>query len=397
MSSNHQVHNTSHDNKSSGSNTLRQQPNRTTLTPQPKIDFDELTPSDILYLQRTIGNQAVTQLIQRQSSTNKQQFKSSSSTTISSDAKSSSIQRHANKASLEQQVKTWPPIPRFLMQGVLSQGSASAAAKKVYNNMFAYALPSWFYKASSGNSKGDSIIEGGASVGMCETYRNAFKYMLEHYVVPLTQDYDPFADGFNIQEGQGLVSTKFVTKPGLALLGRKSGYNVSQELDAATGAVTPVDRYLFSSHWQLTVNGDTYDPLFKGVNQADIDWVITDGIDNYYRAQGADIAFQADTSAGPTAGNEFAGQYVMIRNADQYETLAKQSDDVQFAHSIVVGIHNDLEVVKQEWVKKRKKLGSTKSWRKSIQGTRTPIWKNLLLEVRTRSDTISNGCGYFVF
>lgn len=371
---------------------------RTMPVPHRNLNPDDLAADDIMHLQRTIGNNAVSQLLQDQPLNNTRKSDNFAwlshnqipAQTISSSANESSIQREATKESMEENIKSWPEIPRFLMHGVLTESSATAAATRIYSNMFVYALPKWFYRAGAQSSAGKPIIEGGATEGMCETYRNAFQYMLENYVIPLTEDYSPFSGGFNVEQGQDMVSTKFVTSSNLPLLGRQSGYNVSKEMDGATGAVSESKRYLFSSHWQLKVNGDTYDPLFKGINQDNVEWEIENIAGDYYKATNADIAFMADRSAGPTDGGEFAGQYIMIRNASKIEEIAGESDDAQVVKGLLQSVHKAVGDIKSEWSNvSGQKTGKSK-WKQSIVNNRVPSLMSTLDQVRTTAQEIMN-------
>ena len=298
----------------------------------------------------------------------------------------SSALQFAGKAELQDIVDTtYPPIAKTLMAGVLDESSATAAAKKVYDNMFAYAPAHWSYKAGTTNSQGGSIIEGNATVGMCETYRNAFKYMLEQYVVPLTADYADFAGGFEIKEGQALATTKFVTKANLALLGNSSGYNVSRELDASNGTTSAVKHFLFSGHWQLIVNGKTYDPLFHEGKDSDIQWVITWVSDSYYTS--GDVWFVANREAGPTSGGEFGTRYFLVRNPDRLEEPVKESDDVTNSHTVITEVLDDLVRVKTEWNRVRQQWTGKKAWRTPVQRDQAPQWIANLEALRNRANT----------
>ncbi|WP_404786969.1 DUF4157 domain-containing protein [Altericista sp. CCNU0014] len=300
------------------------------------------------------------------------------------------IRRHSDKNLLNDQIKTWKsPIAQTLMTGVLDRSDASAAAGQVYDNMFTY-VPTfgWQYKAGCSSSNGANLIEGKSQVGMCETYRNAFKYMLEQYFIPLVADYDPFAGGLTVKEGQALVMTKFVTSEGLALLGRSEGYNVEREVNAKTGAEKETKRYLFSSHWQLEVNGTTYDPLFKGDGTGNIAWELVP----YGALSGAltvdggeDIVFVEDPSQGPTPGGEFMGRYGLVRDISAFESSMKQKAKTQNAVAQLESVRSKLASAKLEWDTVCTWWYGKDGWRIPIQTTSIPEWISKLEEVRTNA------------
>lgn len=307
---------------------------------------------------------------------------SSASISVSSD-KASPIRRHMDKDRLNEEIETWKSaVAKSLMAGVLDQASADDAVSKIYANMFAYAQSSWQYKASFPGSSGKPLIEGTGTIGMCETYRNAFKYMLETYLIPLTEDYDPFAGGFNVQEGQELVSTRFVTKSGLSLLGNARGYNVTTEVDGGSGAETTASRYLFSSHWQLIVNGKTYDPLFQSVNTDNIEWKITEVVGNYYQANGADVAFVANPTLKATSGNEFAAQYVLLSNAKAFERQIMNNGIVSSSETTMKDLIKKLDNLNTKWGTVCKWYTGKASWRTPIQTEQAPEWARNLREIK---------------
>ena len=322
------------------------------------------------------------------------------------------VQRHAvvqrvEKEALKLTVAGWGDVEKRLMEGVLDETSADAAVEKVYDNMFELGKDgTWKYKAAAANSNGGPIIAGTANVGMCETYRNAFKVMLEK-VADLTADYEPFADGFDIKEGQALVMTKFVTKPNLALLGKAHAYNVSKTLDASTGTVTDEKRYLFSSHWQLIVNGKTYDPLFQSVDEDNMAWEIKEAFNRstYYATTGG-VSFSPNRDAGSTAGGEFGGQYYMITNAGAFEARIQDLDPVKEAHAklsevklAVQGYYNEWSVQGPDSTKAVKDWWTGKTaWHTPIQEDtdKAPQWVTKLTEVMAlvepdvRDDSVLN-------
>ena len=307
---------------------------------------------------------------------------SSAPISVSSD-KASPIRRHMDKARLNEEIETWKSaVAKSLMEGVLDQASADDAVSKIYANMFAYAQSSWQYKASFPGSSGKPLIEGTGTIGMCETYRNAFKYMLETYLIPLTEGYEPFAGGFNVEEGQALVTTKFVTKSGLSLLGNTSGYNVTTEVDGTSGAEMTASRYLFSSHWQLIVNGKTYDPLFQSVNTDNIEWKITEIVGNYYQADGADVAFVANPTLKATSGNEFAGQYVLLSNAKAFEREIMNNVIVSGSEATMKELLTELKSLHTRWGVVRKWYTGKASWRTPIQTQQAPAWADKLNKVK---------------
>jgi hypothetical protein len=308
------------------------------------------------------------------------------------------IRRHSDKGKLNEQVETWKSeIAKTLMTDVLNQSDAGAAAQKVYDNMFSNVSTfGWRYRAGFGGRNGAPLIEGSGKEGMCETYRNAFKYMLEQYLIPLTADYDPFAGGFDVQEGQELVSTKFVTNEGLSLLGRSAGYNVDREVNAATGVEKATNRYLFSSHWQLIVNGKTYDPLFQGVDINNIEWVLKSygGLDGAYKVEGVDVALVEDPSRGPTSGNEFMGHYGLVRGVDAFETSMQSKAKEQDATTQLEKVRSELESVRNKWRDEVCKWYSGKTaWRTPIQETSIPKWIKSLDDVRVAAIPDENSVG----
>ena len=329
-------------------------------------------------LQRSYGNRYLQRLIQRQNGTGV----ATSDAPIVTPDRPGSIRRFVDKNTLEETVAGWDSaVEKTLMAGVLGTASADAAVAKVYANMFTYAKANWTYKASHGSGNGTGLIAGGSDVGMCETYRNAFKIVLEK-LKALTADYAAFQDGFEIADGQALVSTKFVTNENLALLGNAQGYNVDQELDAGTGATKAATRYLFSSHWQLIVNGKTYDPLFQSVNVNNAAWNIDKLSDTYYQAQSEEVAFVNNPAAGPTDGGEFAGRYVMVRNLAALENSVKEADEVKDAHTALTETRDAIAAIKATRNTKRTNYFGKASWRKGIQTADAPALVAVLEKLR---------------
>jgi hypothetical protein len=286
--------------------------------------------------------------------------------------RSQALRRHTDPLTVQAKIDALEStVAKRLMTGVLDTANIGAAARRVYKNMFAYADEfGWTYKASFGGRSGADLIDNGGKLGMCETYRNAFRYVLETYLIPLTRDFDPLSDELTIEEGQALTSTKFVTKPGLALLGRPGAYNVSKTLNAKTGAEGVAQRYLFSSHWQLIVGGTTYDPLFDSTVVADpIEWTLSTSSPDYYTANGANVAFVALAGEGATAGGEFAGQYTVITNPDVHED-AVAADPVVAASKVEINdIVRQIITLHSGWVAMQAKRTGKASWEKRARRT----------------------------
>jgi len=187
--------------------------------------------------------------------------------------------------------------------------------------------------------------------------------MLETYLIPLTRDYDPLSDELTIEEGQALTSTKFVTRSGLALLGRPAAYNVSKTVNAETGAEGVAQRYLFSSHWQLIVGGTTYDPLFDSTVVADpIEWTLSTSSPDYYTAKEAEVAFVALAGEGPTADGEFAGQYAVITNPGDHEDAVAANPVVAASKAEINDVLGQIVTLHSGWAAMQAKRTGKARW-----------------------------------
>jgi hypothetical protein len=298
----------------------------------------------------------------------------------------SPIQRFSEKNVLQQKIDELELVPKTMLAGILDTNSPNAAIQKIYRNMFAYGAVHWKYQAGHPSGNAGPLISGAGDVGMCETYRNAFKTILEDYARPIFEDYEPLSAGFEIQLGQELVNTDFVTNENLSLLGRSDAYNVTHVLDASTGAVTATKRYLFTKHWQLVVNGATYDPLFEGANQNNIAWTIEKAGDRAYKSTEGDIEFLANPIQGPPATGEFDNQYIQVNNMSLIEEGLKNDDFIKGIIPRIVTIRDHVVNDKATWAQKKDDKFGKSRWRKKTQKDRLPRWRDELDSIKEALD-----------
>jgi hypothetical protein len=226
-----------------------------TPSASPNFDPDALTPEMVEQLQSTHGNQFVQRLVA--------QRKGEKPVTVSAHAPSQAVQRNGDLPSLD----GLSDMAKALLEGVLEKTTIDEAVLQIYKNTF--SKTGWKYNASIPNAVGKSFIDEGKNVGMCESYRNAFAYILGIYDnLRKTHPTDAVKNGaLKIDNGDVLVNDRFYTKSGLTLMGASAiKGNVYEQVDDSgkmlQEGLGTINTFIFRGHWTLIVNGVEYDPIF---------------------------------------------------------------------------------------------------------------------------------------
>jgi hypothetical protein len=172
------------------------------------------------------------------------------------------------------------PMEQTLLTGALEKLSIDEAVVKIYDNM--HKLTNWQYKGSEKERDGKAYTKRGKTVGMCESYREAFKEALLCYDTLRKQHPNSaIRDGqLDIVDGQDLTGTTFVTPTGLTLMGNKIKGNVCLVVDGRgekkEEGFDAINRFMFTYHWTLKVNGKNYDPIFYSIDGKSDDIVLNE-------------------------------------------------------------------------------------------------------------------------
>jgi hypothetical protein len=164
------------------------------------------------------------------------------------------------------------------------------------------------YVAASGSGSGP-ITRGESVKGMCETFRNVlFAGVKEYDTLRKSHPVDDLKNGaLTYKTNNSLSGIKFVTRPGLTLIGGLKG-NVMLEVDSMGGVVTEgydaINRYVFSGHWTVEINGRVYDPIFESIDEDNV------GIRLDANRIGDGGRFLGVPQ--PTPGGEFAGSFIWV-------------------------------------------------------------------------------------
>jgi hypothetical protein len=167
------------------------------------------------------------------------------------------------------------PMEQILMEGVLEIETVDAAVIKIYDNM--HKRTGWKYQAGALDQVGTHYTKGGKTVGMCQSYREAFIAALKCYdLLRKSHPVDAVRNGqLDIKQNDNLAAQRFCTRQGLKLMGG-SGLegNVYLEIDggakALASGLNSIKKFVFSGHWTATVNAVVYDPIFYSINENNV-------------------------------------------------------------------------------------------------------------------------------
>ncbi|MGH8979894.1 MAG: DUF4157 domain-containing protein [Acidimicrobiales bacterium] len=222
------------------------------------------------------------------------------------------------------------PMEQTLMTGVLEKKTVDRAVLQIYEN--ARDLTGWTYNASVAESEGRKYTQEGESVGMCESYRNAFHAALVCYdTLRKTHPVDAVKNGaLVIEPDDSLASVRFCTVTGLTLMGPNNVKgNVYREVDGrgnetASGLGT-INKFVFSGHWTLKVNGVVYDPIFYSIDGNNVALVL----DRSYMSGGG--RFVPDVGK-PIPSGEFGATFIWVSEWDPFLQTVDSCKELYEAH-----------------------------------------------------------------
>jgi hypothetical protein len=253
-----------------------------------------LTPVDVQALQDRYGNQYVQRLL---------------------DTKDS-VQRDETDGELPD-ISGLSETAQALLEGVLEKNTINAAVRQLHANTF--TKTGWKYTATTGNVSGQSYVNGGQKAGMCESYRNAFGYILSVYDnLRATHPVAAIRTGdLDIENGDDLSDKRFYTKTGLTLMGAtKLKGNVYLEADGDGTLISAdrntINRFVFKGHWTLKVNGVEYDPIFPGsIDQDNVQAELDEKYSNGTMRLFPDTRYPIDTG-------EFGATFVLVKDYNKF-------------------------------------------------------------------------------
>lgn len=224
----------------------------------PPLHEPHISPLAVLRLQDRVGNQAVQRVLP----------------TGQTGTRSGRVAVQRNGAVLPSTAHL-PATLQKLLTGAVAKTTINEAVRQIYDNMF--TLTGWTYNASATNTNGARYCDGSLTVGMCESFREAFKYALEQYdALRSTHPVDAIKNGaLTIVQNQTLTNVRLVTKPGLTLMGpTQLKGNVYRRVDGTGTCVAEgidaINAFVFRYHWTLDVNGVNYDPIFHSIGQNNV-------------------------------------------------------------------------------------------------------------------------------
>ena len=209
------------------------------------------------------------------------------------------------------------PMEQTLMTGALEQDSVDEAVRQIYDNM--HKLTGWQYNASITDISGPSYTKGGKTVGMCESYRNAFAEALKCYdMLRKTHPNNHVRRAsLNIELGNTLAPDRFCTRRGLTLMGNGLKGNVYLEVDGRGNplnkGIDDINKFVFKGHWTLKVNGVEYDPIFYSIGEDNVAQMLNAS----YEADGG--RFIANPGA-PIPTGEFGATFVWVSDWAQFQS-----------------------------------------------------------------------------
>lgn len=280
-----------------------------------------LTPDAIRALQSSHGNHYVQRLLA-------QQRESAAPVSVTQAQPDHAVQRAEGDLPT---INHLPAMAQTLLEGVLEKHTIDAAVRQIYDNMF--TKTGWKYNATTANAVGRTYIEGGQTVGMCESYRNAFAFILNIYDgLRRTHPDDAVKNGaLDVQPGDDLVADRLYTRPGLTLMGATAlKGNVYLQVDGTGKALNTgmenVNTFIFRGHWTLVVNGVGYDPIFHSPGVSTLGATLDA---NYSDGTGR---FLADTGK-PIPTGEFGATFVHVTDfaafTNTVQAVAKYYTDHQ--------------------------------------------------------------------
>ena len=209
-------------------------------------------------------------------------------------------------------------VETILMAEVMDKTTVKDAVLQIYDNM--HKRTGWRYNASETNVVGAKYLDGSMSVGMCESYRNAFKDALLLFDrLRRTHPVEAVRVGsLDIEPSDALVADRFCTRTGLTLMGGLKG-NVYLEVDG-TGApagtsVEDVNRFVFKGHWSLKVNGVEYDPIFYSVGEENIQYMLNKDYEV------GTVKFIPNVKA-PIPSGEFGATFILVTDWAAFKETA---------------------------------------------------------------------------
>lgn len=273
-----------------------------------------MSPLAVLRLQERVGNQAVQRVLP----------------TGQTGTRSGRVAVQRNGAAPPSTAHLPPQLQR-LLTGALEKRTIDAAVRQIYDNTF--TRTGWTYCASATDTDGEKYCDGSKTVGMCESFREAFKYALEQYdKLRCTHPDDAIRNGaLTIVQNQKYTGTRLVTKQGLTLMGpTQLKGNVYRRVDGtgkcAAEGVDAINRFVFCYHWTLDVNGVNYDPIFYSIQQDNV----AATLDREYFA--GDAVYLADTDK-PIGTKEFGATFVHLTDFPTFVSIINAMRNLYNANS----------------------------------------------------------------
>jgi hypothetical protein len=269
----------------------------------------DLTPDTVRALQATHGNHYVQRLLA-------EKWESAAPVDVSQQSADHAVQRAEGDLPT---IDHLSPLAQALLEGALEKTTIDGAVRQIYDNMF--TKTGWKYNASITNVSGQSYVDGGQKVGMCESYRNTFGYILSLYdTLRKTHPLDAVKSGaLDIERGDDLATERFYTKSGLTLMGDTAiKGNVYLQVDGAGNPVTDginnIKTFIFKGHWTLIVNDVEYDPIFHSPGVSTLGATL-----NASYSDGT-ARFLPDTKK-PIPTGEFGATFVHVTDFTAFNTL----------------------------------------------------------------------------
>jgi hypothetical protein len=249
-----------------------------------------------------------------------------------SDAKDPAVEK---KRLEELTYETLTDMEKTLLDGALQKQTAEDGARQVYHNMF--HKTGWKYMAGSGKAEGIFYTRKNLKTGMCESYRNAFKEALLCYesLRKKTGSAAVKDAPLNILEGDDLRDLNFCTKQGLTLMGGLKG-NVYCMVDG-TGklleeGIGTINRFVFTGHWTLSVNGVFYDPIFESIGgkEDNVEWKLAPSPNRYLAPDGKN-RFVPNKASIPPNG-EFGANFIWVTGWGVFAATVKTMERLYTGH-----------------------------------------------------------------
>lgn len=101
--------------------------------------------------------------------------------------------------------------------------------------------------------------------------------------------------------------------------------------------------------------------------------------EGYYSSDEAGVGFAHNPTLGETAGGEFGGQYVLVRNSGDLDASVKKS--AENAHKLISEIHEEIASIKRKWLEVMKWYYGKTTWHNKMKTDNARPWVTKLQEL----------------